>query len=149
MRLPGRPGNPVEPVFVPVNWLKGDNVVHGSQWMPAYGPSLLVLLEQLPSATENGDAPFRFPVQRVLRPDHTFRGFAGQIASGTVRAGDKITVLPSGRSAEVARIVTFDGDLDEARAPVSVTLVLDRELDISRGDIDCGFESHRQQLRKP
>ncbi|MGP8271208.1 MAG: sulfate adenylyltransferase subunit CysN [Terracidiphilus sp.] len=129
-------GNPVEPVFVPVNSLKGDNVVHGSQSMPWYrGPSLLALLEQLPSATENGDAPFRFPVQRVLRPDHTFRGFAGQIASGTVRAGDKITVLPSGRSAEVARIVTFDGDLDEARAPLSVTLVLDRELDISRGDL--------------
>jgi sulfate adenylyltransferase subunit 1 (EFTu-like GTPase family) len=71
----------------------------------------------------------------VLRPDHTFRGFAGQIASGTVRPGDKITVQPSGRSAEVARIVTFDGDLDEAVAPQSVTLVLDRELDISRGDL--------------
>jgi len=129
-------GNPVEPVFVPVNSLKGDNVVHGSQSMPWYkGPSLLALLEQLPSAREDGDAPFRFPVQRVIRPDQTFRGFAGQIASGTVRVGDKITVLPSGRSAEVARIVTFDGDLAEARAPLSVTLVLDRELDISRGDL--------------
>ncbi len=129
-------GNPVEPVFVPVNSLKGDNVVHGSQSMPWYkGPSLLELLERLPSARESGAAPFRFPVQRVLRPGHTFRGFAGQIASGTVRVGDKITVLPSGRSAEVARIVTFDGDLAEARAPLSVTLVLDRELDISRGDL--------------
>jgi len=129
-------GNPVEPVFVPVNSLKGDNVVHGSQSMPWYkGPSLLALLEQLPSAREDGDAPFRFPVQRVIRPDQTFRGFAGQIASGTVRVGDKITVLPSGRSAEVARIVTFDGDLAEARAPLSVTLVLDREVDISRGDL--------------
>ena len=129
-------GNPVEPIFVPVNSLKGDNVVHGSQSMPWYkGPSLLELLEQLPSAREDGAAPFRFPVQRVIRPDRTFRGFAGQIASGTVRAGDKITVLPSGRSAEVARIVTFDGDLAEARAPLSVTLVLDRELDISRGDL--------------
>ncbi len=129
-------GNPVEPVFVPVNSLKGDNVVHGSQSMPWYkGPSLLELLERLPSARESGAAPFRFPVQRVLRPGHTFRGFAGQIASGTARVGDKITVLPSGRSAEVARIVTFDGDLAEARAPLSVTLVLDRELDISRGDL--------------
>ena len=129
-------GNPVEPVFVPANSLKGDNVVHGSQSMPWYkGPSLLALLEQLPSAREDGAAPFRFPVQRVIRPDHTFRGFAGQIASGTVRAGDKITVLPSGRSAQVSRIVTFDGDLAEARAPLSVTLVLDRELDISRGDL--------------
>ncbi len=74
-------------------------------------------------------------MQRVIRPDHTFRGFAGQIASGTVRVGDKISVLPSGRNAEVARIVTFDGDLAEAHAPLSVTLVLDRELDISRGDL--------------
>jgi hypothetical protein len=74
-------------------------------------------------------------VQRVLRPDRSFRGFAGQIASGTIRPGDKVTVLPSGRSAEVKRIVTFDGDLNEARAPLSVTLVLDRELDISRGDL--------------
>ena len=80
-------------------------------------------------------APFRFPVQRVLRPDHTFRGFAGQIASGTIRPGDAITVLPSGRSAKVERIVTWDGDLDEAVAPLSVTLVLDREVDISRGDL--------------
>jgi sulfate adenylyltransferase large subunit len=135
-RIAADTGNPVEPIFVPVNSLKGDNVVHGSQSMPWYGgPPLLGLLEHLPSAREDGGAPFRFPVQRVLRPDRTFRGFAGQIASGTVRAGDKITVLPSGRSAEVARIVTYDGDLDEARAPLSVTLVLDRELDISRGDL--------------
>ena len=135
-RIAADTGNPVEPVFVPVNSLKGDNVVHGSQSMPWYkGPPLLALLEQLPSARETGGEPFRFPVQRVIRPDHTFRGFAGQIASGTVRVGDKITVLPSGRSADVARIVTFDGDLDEARAPLSVTLVLDRELDISRGDL--------------
>jgi hypothetical protein len=74
-------------------------------------------------------------VQRVLRPDHTFRGFAGQIASGTIRRGDTIAVLPSGRTAEVERIVTFDGDLAEAHAPLSVTLVLNHELDISRGDL--------------
>ena len=69
------------------------------------GPSLLELLESLPTSQDTRNAPFRFPVQRVLRPDHTFRGFAGQIASGTVRPGDTITVLPSGRSAEVERIV--------------------------------------------
>ncbi len=74
-------------------------------------------------------------MQRVLRPDHTFRGFAGQIASGTIRKGDAITVLPSRRSAQVESIVTWDGDLSEAIAPLSVTLVLDRELDISRGDL--------------
>ena len=143
-------GTPVESHFVPVSALKGDNVVHRLHSMPWYtGPSLLELLEALPSARQShhaslypadkdlsaGTAPFRLPVQRVVRPDPAFRGFAGQIASGTVRPGDEITVLPSGRSAKVERIVTFDGDLDEAMAPLSVTLVLDRELDISRGDL--------------
>ena len=129
-------GNPVEATFVPVSALAGDNIVHGSIAMRWYdGPSLLELLESLPTSQDTRTAPFRFPVQRVLRPDHTFRGFAGQIASGTVRPGDTITVLPSGRSAEVERIVTWDGDLSEARAPLSVSLVLNRELDISRGDL--------------
>jgi sulfate adenylyltransferase large subunit len=129
-------GSPVEAVFVPVSALKGDNVVHTSDAMPWYtGPSLLELLEKLPPAQETQRDPFRFPVQRVLRPDHTFRGFAGQIASGTVRPGDAVTVLPSGRSAKVERIVTWEGDLSEAIAPLSVTLVLDREIDISRGDL--------------
>jgi sulfate adenylyltransferase large subunit len=129
-------GNPVERVFVPVSALKGDNIVHKSNVMDWYeGPSLLDLLESLPSSVDTRTAPFRFPVQRVLRPDHTFRGFAGQIASGTIRPGDAITTLPSGRTAQVERIVTWDGDLAEAVAPLSVTLVLDRELDISRGDL--------------
>ena len=135
-------GNPVEPVFVPVSALAGDNIVHRSEAMPWYdGPSLLELLEALPSSVDTRSAPFRFPVQRVLRPDHTFRGFAGQIASGTIRPGDKIAVLPSGRNAEVERIVTWDGDLAEAHAPLSVTLVLNHELDISRGDIIVAAES--------
>ena len=129
-------GNPVEAIFVPVSALAGDNVVHRAGSMPWYeGPSLLELLEAVPAAGETHSAPFRFPVQRVIRPNHSFRGFAGQIASGTVKRGDTITVLPSGRSAEVERIVTFDGDLAEAQAPLSVTLVLNRELDISRGDL--------------
>jgi sulfate adenylyltransferase subunit 1 len=129
-------GNPVEAAFVPVSALLGDNVVHCSQTMTWYtGPSLLELLESLPSAQEARSAPFRLPVQRVLRPDHSFRGFAGQIASGTVRPGDTVTVLPSGRSAKVNRIVTWDGDLQEAQAPLSVTLELDREVDVSRGDL--------------
>jgi len=135
-------GNPVERVFVPVSALKGDNIVHGSQAMPWYkGPSLLHLLESLPSSIDTRNAPFRFPVQRVIRPDRTFRGFAGQIASGTIRPGDTISVLPSGRNAQVARIVTWDGDLAEAIAPLSVTLVLDRELDISRGDLIVSSET--------
>jgi sulfate adenylyltransferase subunit 1 len=143
-------GNPVEATFVPVSALKGDNIVHvtGSddglratamQWYE--GPTLLELLEKLPSSVDTRTEPFRFPVQRVLRPDAAFRGFAGQIASGTVRPGDEITVLPSGRRAEVERIVTWDGDLAEANAPLSVTLVLDRELDVSRGDLIVSSQS--------
>jgi sulfate adenylyltransferase large subunit len=133
-------GTPVEAHFVPVSALKGDNVVHATGAMPWYeGPSLLELLEALPSAQDTRKTPFRFPVQRVLRPDHTFRGFAGQIASGTVRRGDEIAAFPSGRTAKIERIVTFDGDLEEAVAPLSVTLVLDRELDISRGDLIAGI----------
>ena len=129
-------GNPVEATFVPVSALKGDNVVHRTGAMPWHeGPSLLELLEALPPSHQSHAEPFRFPVQRVLRPDHTFRGFSGQIASGTIRPGDAITVLPSGRTASVERIVTWHGDLDEAYAPLSVTLVLDRELDVSRGDL--------------
>jgi sulfate adenylyltransferase large subunit len=129
-------GSPVEVAFVPVSALAGDNIVHRSKDMAWYeGPSLLELLELLPSAEETRTAPFRFPVQRVLRPDHTFRGFAGQIASGTVCKGDSVTVLPSGKRATIARIVTYDGDLARAHAPLSVTLVMDRELDISRGDL--------------
>jgi|HubBroStandDraft_5_1064220.scaffolds.fasta_scaffold10070_2 sulfate adenylyltransferase subunit 1 len=137
-------GNPVEAIFVPVSALKGDNVVHRAAHagghepgpMPWYkGPSLLELLEAVPATAESRTAPLRFPVQRVIRPNHSFRGFAGQIASGTVKPGDAISVLPSGRSAKIDRIVTFDGDLAEAQAPLSVTLVLDREVDISRGDL--------------
>jgi sulfate adenylyltransferase large subunit len=129
-------GTTIERHFVPVSALAGDNVVHGSPAMPWYtGPSLLELLERLPSALDTRTAPFRFPVQRVLRPDAGFRGFAGQIASGTIRPGDEVVALPSNRSAKVERIVSWEGDLDEAIAPLSVTLVLDRELDISRGDL--------------
>ena len=132
-------GNPVGAIFIPVSALAGDNVVRRSDAMPWYtGPSLLELLESLPPSQDATTAAFRFPVQRVLRPDHTFRGFAGQIASGTIRVGDTITVQPSGRTAKVARIVTLDGDLDEAGAPLSVTLALDREVDISRGDLIVG-----------
>ena len=152
-RIAADTGNPVEFSFVPVSALAGDNVVHraepGSGAMPWYSePSLLELLESLPSSQDTSTAPFRFPVQRVLRPDHTFRGFAGQIASGSVRPGDRITALPSGRSAEVARIVTYDGDLAEAHAPLSVTLVLDRELDVSRGDLIAAADAQAVVARR-
>jgi sulfate adenylyltransferase subunit 1 len=129
-------GNAVEARFVPVSALLGANVVQRSPAMAWYrGPSLLESLESLPSSRTTAIEPFRFPVQRVIRPDQSFRGFAGQIASGSIRPGGAITVLPSGQRAIVERIVTWDGDLEEADAPLSVTLTLDREVDISRGDL--------------
>jgi len=129
-------GNAFEAVFVPVSALVGDNIARRSEAMPWYeGSTLLEVLESIPVSTERRSSAFRFPVQQVVRPDANFRGFAGQIASGTIRTGDSVTVLPSGRSAEITRIATYDGDLTEAYAPLSVTLVLSRELDISRGDL--------------
>jgi len=125
-----------ELVTVPVSALEGDNVVDASTRTPWYkGPTLLEHLEAVPVWTDIAAQPFRMPVQRVIRPDHSYRGFAGQISSGTVRRGDNITVQPSGRSSRVASITTFDGDLEEATAPLSIALTLEDELDISRGDL--------------
>jgi sulfate adenylyltransferase subunit 1 (EFTu-like GTPase family) len=120
--------------FVPVSALDGDNVVELSARTPWYkGTSLLDLIETLQPPSH---APqFRFPVQLVIRPHLDFRGYAGQVASGRVRVGDEVVALPSGRTTRVRRIVTFDGDLDEAFAPLSVTLELENELDIARGDV--------------
>jgi sulfate adenylyltransferase large subunit len=127
---------PAHLYFVPVSALAGDNVVRATAAMPWYtGPSLLELLEQVPAAEAGAEAPFRMAVQRVLRPTHDFRGFAGQIASGTVSPGDRVTVLPSGRTSRVRSIVTFDGNLPAAQAPQSISITLEDELDISRGDM--------------
>jgi sulfate adenylyltransferase subunit 1 len=130
-------GHAAELHFIPVSALLGMNVVRASKETPWYeGPSLLELLESLPTTEEQRSAAaFRLPVQRVIRPHQGFRGFAGQIASGEIRVGDRVSVLPSGRASQVERIVTFDGDLDVAHAPLSVTLTLEDELDISRGDL--------------
>lgn len=125
-----------EAEFIPLCALDGDNVVDRSTRMPWYtGPSLLELLESVDPAGLRLELPFRMAVQTVIRPHLDFRGFAGQISSGRVRVGDEITALPGGRVARVKRIVTFDGDLDEAICPMSVTIELDREIDISRGDL--------------
>jgi sulfate adenylyltransferase large subunit len=141
-------GTAVEAIFIPVSALAGDNVVRRADSMPWYdGPSLLEVLESLPTSRSAQDEAFRFPVQRVVRPNHTFRGFAGQIASGAIHVGDAIAVQPSGRSAKVERIVTWDGDLKEAQAPLSVTLVLDNEVDISRGDLITAAGSSAQVSR--
>ena len=122
--------------FVPVSALEGDNVVHASAKMPWFsGVPLLQLLESIPSSQVITEAAFRMHVQRVVRPNLDFRGFAGQIASGTIRVGDELVALPSGKRSKVSRIVTFDGDLQEAFAPLSVTIVLEDEIDISRGDL--------------
>ena len=121
---------------IPLSALHGDNVITLSDRTPWFeGPSLLDYLETVSVTRDLTSLAFRFPVQLVLRPNDKFRGYAGQIASGAVRVGDTITAWPSGRSAHVSRIVTFDGDLDKAFAPMSVTFTLDDEVDISRGDI--------------
>jgi sulfate adenylyltransferase large subunit len=122
--------------FVPVSALTGDNVVTRTSEMPWYeGPSLLEVLEQVPAADARTDGAFRLAVQRVLRPNLDFRGFAGQIAAGTIRRGDAVMALPSRRTSRVRSIVTFDGELAQARSPQSVTLTLEDEIDISRGDL--------------
>jgi len=131
----------VEPYFVPVSALAGDNIVTRSSNMPWFkGPSLLEHLETVPVGMRVSTAAFRFPVQRVVRPNQEFRGYAGTIVSGTVRPGDPVTILPSGRETTVASIVTFDGDLDQASAGQSVTLTLSQEIDLSRGDFIVSSE---------
>ncbi|EYF00101.1 sulfate adenylyltransferase subunit CysN [Chondromyces apiculatus] len=121
--------------YLPLSALKGDNVVTKSEAMPWYaGPPLLEHLETVPLTDDRRQGALRFPVQLVQRPDLDFRGFSGTIASGTVRRGDTVVALPSRKTSTVARIVTFDGDLDEASAPRSVTLTLSSEIDVSRGD---------------
>ena len=123
-------------VAIPVSAVNGDNVVSASSAMPWYtGPTLLQHLETVPVGESQTDAPFRMPVQWVNRPNQDFRGFAGTIASGAVRPGDRLRVQPSGRVSSVARIVTADGDLPIASTGRSVTLVLADEVDVSRGDV--------------
>jgi sulfate adenylyltransferase subunit 1 len=120
---------------IPMSALNGDNVITRSDRTPYFdGQPLLEYLETVDVHRNLPAAPFRLPVQLVSRPDHEFRGYAGQIVSGTVRPGDSITAWPSGNGARVKRIVTFDGDIQLGFAPMSVTLTLDREIDISRGD---------------
>ena len=122
--------------FIPVSALEGDNVVHRSAKMPWYREaSLLEHLETTPLAHRHPAANLRFPVQRVVRPDLNFRGYAGQVASGSIRPGDTVMVLPSGRTSRVKALPSFEGDLAEAFAPMPATVCLEDELDISRGDM--------------
>ncbi|MGH6786936.1 MAG: sulfate adenylyltransferase subunit 1, partial [Novosphingobium sp.] len=131
---------------IPLSGFKGDNVTGPSPNTPWYsGPSLIAHLEsvELDGAAEQA-LPFRLPVQWVNRPDLDFRGFAGLIASGAVKPGDRVRVLPSGKTTSVARIVTADGDLDQAVAGQSVTLTFADEVDCSRGDVIAAADAPPQ-----
>jgi bifunctional enzyme CysN/CysC len=121
---------------IPLSARHGDNVTLRSDHTPWYsGPTLVEHLETIDVESDAATKPFRFPVQWVNRPDLDFRGFSGTIASGVIRPGDSVTVAASGKSTRIARIVTYDGDLTEARAGEAVTLTLADEVDIARGDL--------------
>ena len=127
---------------IPISALTGANVLAPGGETPWYGgPALLERLETIEVSSELAAGPFRMPVQWVNRPGPDFRGFAGRVASGTVRPGDRLRSCPSGRESAVARIVTGDGDLDAAVAGQSVTLVLADEIDVGRGDLLAGAAS--------
>jgi bifunctional enzyme CysN/CysC len=121
---------------IPLSALMGDNVSRHSEAMPWYrGPTMLAYLESAEIEHPASRLGFRLPVQWVCRPDSSFRGYAGQVAAGAVSPGDEVVVLPSGARSHVARIVTADGDLERAHAGDAITLTLDDERDISRGDV--------------
>jgi bifunctional enzyme CysN/CysC len=128
--------------IIPVSALRGDNVVNRSDKMPWYaGSSLLHHLESVHIASDRNLVDARFPVQYVIRPhsnaNHDYRGYAGQVASGVLKPGDEVMVLPSGFTTTIAGIDTADGPVDQAYPPMSVTIRLDGELDVSRGDVIC------------
>ncbi|MBA1194632.1 sulfate adenylyltransferase subunit CysN [Pseudomonas entomophila] len=122
--------------FVPMSALKGDNVVNRSERSPWYtGPALMEILETVEVAADRNFTDLRFPVQYVNRPNLNFRGFAGTLASGIVHKGDDVVVLPSGKSSRVKSIVTYEGELEHAGPGQAVTLTMEDEIDISRGDL--------------
>jgi sulfate adenylyltransferase subunit 1 len=127
---------------IPISALAGNNVVERSERTPWYrGPTLLEHLETVPITKPASTQGIRFPVQYVIRPDGNFRGFAGQVAGGVIRPGDAVTALPSGQRSRVESIVTYDGSLAEAFSPMSVTLNLEDEIDLSRGDMLVALDS--------
>jgi sulfate adenylyltransferase subunit 1 len=121
---------------IPLSALDGDNVVEKSERTPWYkGISLLELLETVSIENDHNLEDFRFPVQYVLRPNLNFRGFCGKVASGIIRKGDEVMALPSGKKSHIKSIVTYDGELDYAFPPQAVTLTLEDEIDVSRGEM--------------
>lgn len=137
----------VDQHYIPISALNGDNVVDRSQNMDWYqGPTLLSLLETTHISSDHNHVDGRFPVQYVIRPQsteyHDYRGYAGRVAGGVLRPGDPITVLPSGFTSTIKSIDTHNGSLDQAFAPLSVTLTLEDEIDISRGDMIVQEKDH-------
>ncbi len=134
---------------VPISALEGDNVVARSRRTFWYqGPTLIEHLESVPLSASDALESLRFPVQMVIRPDATFRGFAGRIASGVIRPGEDVLALPSGQRTRVRSIVSYDGELPEAFAPMSVTLQLEDEIDLSRGDMLVSPENGPRVTRR-
>jgi bifunctional enzyme CysN/CysC len=139
--------------FIPISALRGDNVVERSERMKWYeGPSLLYHLEHVHVASDRNLQDARFPVQWVVRPmsndHHDYRGYAGEVASGVFRAGDEVVVMPSGRTSKIAAIDTFDGELEEAYPPLSVTVRLVDDVDVSRGDMICRPHNQPTETRQ-
>ncbi len=139
--------------FIPISALHGDNVVERSANMPWYqGPSLLYYLEHVHIASDRNLIDCRFPVQWVIRPmsdqHHDYRGYAGQVASGVLKIGDEVTVQPSGVITRVAALETWDGPLQEAYPPLSVTVRLADDVDVSRGDMICRAHNHPTPTRE-
>ncbi len=123
-------------MFVPISALDGDNVVNRSERSPWYkGQTLMEIFETVPIAEDKNFSDFRFPVQYVNRPNLDFRGFCGNVASGVVKVGDEIRVLPSGKTSHIKSIVTYEGELQEAFTGQAITLTLTTEVDVSRGDM--------------
>jgi bifunctional enzyme CysN/CysC len=136
---------PTSLFFVPMSALKGDNVVNKSEQSPWYdGQSLMEILETVEVAGDRNFNDLRFPVQYVNRPNLNFRGFAGTLASGIVRKGDEIIALPSGKGSKVKSIVTFEGELEQAGPGQAITITLEDEIDVSRGDMLVHAENRPQ-----
>ena len=130
--------------FIPMSALDGDNVVNPSEHMPWFtGMPLMEALNSIEIANDRNFSDARFPVQFVNRPNLDFRGFCGTVASGIFKKGDLITALPSGKSSKIKSIVTYDGELEQAFPPMAVTLTLEDEIDISRGDMLVGAEQNQ------
>ena len=138
--------------FIPVSALKGDNVVDRSKNTPWYeGPTLMYLLETIHIGSDYNHVDRRFPVQNVIRPQteeyHDYRGYGGRIAGGIFKPGDHVTILPSGFSSKIKSIDTFDGPIEEAFAPMSVTMTLEDDIDVSRGDMIVADNNQPEQTQ--